>query len=418
MPEILLHYIWHQRLWQGFEQVTTDGRSVEIVAVGRHNLGAGPDFTNVHLRIDGKDYYGSVEMHVCSSDWYRHHHHTDPAYDHIILHVVRQADKIVYNSHGEPLPQCVLRYPDNEDYLSSLLHQAHEMDGFQTVLRCYRQLAKSPELLEEDWKKLLLIHRLGCKRDSIQRLLQITEEDWEVAFYISLARNFGFHYNSSAFEILALHTPLRYLRKHRDSLFQLTAVLLGQSGLLTDNSATDEEHRNLLNEYRFLQHKFDLHPIDKALWKRGFNRPQNNPELRIRQFAELLHHNEFVFSQCLCANSVDNLRNIFFFATEGTPQLGKASVDLLLINTVIPYRYAYNLWRNDEKKAEEALELYALLPAEGNSIVRQWKLLGQKVATAADSQALIHLYQNYCQPQNCLNCGVGYQVFLDENKLF
>ena len=418
MPEILLHYIWQQGLWAGFEQTTTDGQTIEIISVGKHNMGAGPDFSNVHLRIGNKDYFGSVELHVKSSDWYRHRHHTDPTYDHIILHVVRQADKLVYNSQGEILPQCVLRYPDNKDYLSSLLRSARQMDGFQPVLQCYEHLAQQPELLQDDWKHLLLIHRLNCKRESITRLLQITQNDWDVAFYISLARNFGFHYNSSAFELLAIHTPLRYLRKHRDSLFQLTAMLLGQSGLLTEQTATDDEHISLLKEYRFLQHKFGLQPISKALWKRGFTRPQNNPELRIRQLAMLLHQKEFVFSQSIDAKNIDNLREIFTFASSDALQIGKSSVDLIFINTIIPYKYAYNLWRNNQPLAEDAVLLYQQLPAEHNTIVKQWQLLGQSVHSAADSQALIHLYQNYCQPHNCLNCGVGYQVFIKENLLF
>lgn len=417
MPEILLHYIWQQALWQGFEQSTTENESVEIVSVGKHNLGAGPDFSNVHLRINGKDCFGSVELHVKSSDWYRHHHHTDANYDHIILHVVRQADKLVYNSQGNIIPQCVLRYPDNRDYLTSLLQSARHMDGFQSVLKCYHQLMEHPDLLNQDWKRVLLLHRLNCKRESINRLLHITQGDWDVAFYISLARSFGFHYNGSAFELLALRTPLRYLRKHRDNLFQLTAILLGQSGLLNDQTATDDQRQSLLNEYRFLQHKFDLHPIDKALWKRGLSRPQNHPELRIRQFAHLLHQKEFVFSQSIDANNIDNLRKIFFFASSSELQIGKPSIDLLIINTIIPYKYAYNLWRKNSAMAEEALSLYEHLPAEHNSVVKQWQMLGQKVANAADSQALIHLFQNYCQPQQCVHCGVGYQVFQEENKL-
>ena len=51
---------------------------------------------------------------------------------------------------------------------------------------------------------------------------------------------------------------------------------------------------------------------------------------------------------------------------------------------------------------------------ENNRIIRQWQLLGQQVHNAADTQALLHLYQNYCQPHNCINCEVGYQIFLNK----
>ena len=45
MPEIVLHYIWEHCLWAGFEQQTTDGRTVEILSVGEHNRDAGPDYS-------------------------------------------------------------------------------------------------------------------------------------------------------------------------------------------------------------------------------------------------------------------------------------------------------------------------------------------------------------------------------------
>lgn len=409
MPEILLQYIWLQGLWKPFEQQTTDGRTVEILSPGKHNLGAGPDFSQAHIRINGIDCFGSVEIHIKSSDWFRHHHDRDSTYDHIILHVVREADKPVYNTHGEELPQCVLRYPDDQDYVLSLLEAARRMDSFPQVMRCYQQLATSPELLESSWLDMLLHHRMQCKRDSIDRLLQLTQSDWEAAFYISLSRNFGFHYNSTPFELMAMRTPLRYLRKHRDSLFQLSALLLGQAGLLSEEAAeTDTEEKRLIREYRFLQAKYSLTPIDKALWKRGMSRPQNAPRTRVLQLAQILHEREFLFSAAIDAANLTEMRNLFL------PTLGKASVDVLLINTVIPYRYAYSLWQRNTTRAEEAVQWLEAIPAEKNRIADQWRLLGQRVHSAADTQALIHLYQNFCQPQQCIHCGVGYQVFLSQ----
>ena len=92
-PEILLHYIWQNRLWASFPQTDTDGKPIEILSVGRHNTDAGPDFADVHLRIGGQEWFGNVEIHLTSSDWYKHRHHLDKAYDSVVLHVVRQADK-------------------------------------------------------------------------------------------------------------------------------------------------------------------------------------------------------------------------------------------------------------------------------------------------------------------------------------
>lgn len=401
MPEIILHYIWEHCLWAGFDQYTTDGKKVEILSVGEHNRDAGPDYSHARIRIDGHEWVGNIEIHVCASDWTKHHHHLDKAYDNIILHVVRTADKPIYNSKGELVPQCELNYPSDKDYLSALFESAQRMDSAIARIGCAEQLLHDPRLLTEGWRKTLLCKRLECKRASITRLLEITKGSWEHALYISLARNFGFHTNSVPFEELAINTPLSCLQKHRNSLFQLTALLLGQAGLV--------QEPELQKEYDFLRVKFGLTPLDGSIWKHARLRPQNSPELRIRQFAQLMHQSENLLSKILDTDDLKELEVLF-----AVPQMGKSSVDILLINTVIPYKYAYALHQNNPVKAEQALRLMEKIPAENNTIVRQWRVLGQEVKNAADTQALLHLYQNYCQHHECINCEVGYKIF--ENR--
>ena len=325
----------------------------------------------------------------------------DKAYDNIILHVVRTADKPIYNSKGELVPQCELNYPLDKDYLSSLFESAQKMDSAIARIGCAEQLLHDPQLLTEGWRKTLLQKRLECKRASITRLLEITKGSWEHALYISLARNFGFHTNSVPFEELAINTPLSCLQKHRNSLFQLTALLMGQAGLINEPE--------LQKEYDFLRTKFSLTPLDGSIWKHARLRPQNSPELRIRQFAQLLYKSEHLLSKILDTDDLKELETLF-----AVSQMGKASVDILLINTVIPYKCAYAMSRHNTAQAEQTLKLMEKIPAENNTIVRQWRVLGQEVKNAADTQALLHLYQNYCQHHECINCEVGYKIF--ENR--
>ncbi len=415
MPEIVLHYIWEHCLWAGFEQRTTDGRSVEILSVGEHNRDAGPDYSHARVRIDGKEWVGNIELHVCATDWVKHRHHLDKAYDSVILHVVRTADKPVYNSRGELVPQCELQYPSDQDYLSRLFESAQQMDSAFMRIGCAEQLVRDPAMLSEGWRRTLLRKRLECKRASIERLLEITKGSWEHALYISLARNFGFHTNSLPFEQLAINTPLSYLQKHRNNLFQLTALLMGQAGGLEPNSFCHADDREALaKEYAFLRTKFGLSPMDGSIWKHARLRPQNSPELRIRQFAQLLYQSESLLSKILDKQDLNELEKLFV-----VDKIGKASIDILLINTVIPYKYAYARYRNHAQQAEEALALMERIAPENNTIIRQWRILGQEVKNAADSQALLHLYQNYCQHHECINCEVGYQIFQDKQlRLF
>lgn len=414
MPEILLHYIWQKRIWAGFSQYTTDGEPIEIISVGQYNTHAGPDFTNAHIRINGQDWVGNIEIHVNAADWYKHRHHMDAAYDNTILHVVAKADKEVCNTRGECLPQCELQYPHGQDYLTQLLHSTEWHASLSGIPDCGKQLLENPTLLTQDWKKNLLEQRLECKRQSITQLLGITQQSWAHAFYISLAHNFGFHTNGLPFEALALATPLSCLQKHRNSLFQLTAILLGQSGLLEPRAKNQEP--GLWEEYCFLQKKFSLQPIEASMWKKARMRPQNAPEIRIRQFAHLIYQSEFLFAQLMEAQSTEKMFELLSLQYDNEDvynrvqrplPLGKNSIAILLINTVIPYKYAYT----QHQHIEDAIEWLNNIPKEDNTIIRKWAMLGQDIRSAADTQALIHLYQNYCQPHLCFNCHVGYQVF-------
>ncbi len=255
---------------------------------------------------------------------------------------------------------------------------------------------------------LLLRQRIEERCQAIHSLLADTQHNWEEAFYISLARSFGFHTNSRPMELLARHTPLSYLNKHRDSLFQLTALLLGQAGLLTDDDATTEG-QSLYREYIFLQKKFGLTAIDAALWRRA----GVAPDIRIRQLALLLHQTEFLFSQLMEETNIEKMVSLLSLSSSAqNPEqrltipepTGRSSVEKLLLNVVFPYQYAYHRYRNQAERAEQALSFYDMLPAEDNRIVRQWQQAGQIVLTAADSQALLQLTAAQCTPKQCTQC--------------
>jgi len=396
MPESLLHTIWLHGLFRDLPQTTTDGRPVQVLDPGQHNLDAGPDFSAAILRIGELRLAGNVEIHVKSSDWYHHGHHTDPAYDSVILHVVREADREVLNSKGEVIPQCELRYPTDPAFIDSLLAQRNWL--------CSQQWEDSSSPLVTDWKRTVLTDRILKKAHAITQLLQLSCNNWEQAFYITLAHNFGFHTNSLPFEILAKQTPLPYLLKHRNSLFQLTAMLLGQSGLLTEDDP-------LFREYSFLQKKFGLQPMSASMWKMARMRPQNFPQVRIRQFAQLIHQSEHLLSAVLQTSDLKDLRALF--AVEG---MGRTAIDSLLINVAVPYKYAWGRAHNDAALREEAFALLQRIPAESNHIVNQWKALGVPVRSAADSQTFIHIYQEYCIRQRCLSCDVGLAIFTPAEK--
>ena len=396
MPELLLHYIWMHRKFAAFPQFTTMGKELEIINVGKYNTDSGPDFFAATIRIGDTMWTGNVEMHIFASDWYRHKHHQDTAYDSVILHVVCHADKQVYNTKGEAIEQCELRFPDSEMQLGEFLSSREQL--------CHTAISDNPALMSDNWKHTLLLQRLQDKADDISELLRLTRQSWEDAFYITLAHNFGFHTNGLPFEMLAKHTPLAYLRKHRESLFQLTAILLGQAGLI------DPQDEELRREYAFLKTKFSLTPIDASTWKYLRMRPQNFPDVRVRQFAQLIHRVDNLFSSLVMLTDLKQLRRLLR-GDEGELRLGQSSADLIIINSVIPYMYAYGKERGDDRLVDRALRLLSELPAETNHIISEWKALGLSIASAAESQAYIQLTTRYCKDSRCMYCDVGLSIF-------
>lgn len=251
----------------------------------------------------------------------------------------------------------------------------------------------------DGWRTAALQQRMNAKQAAIHRLLDMTGQNWAQAFYITLAHNFGFHTNGTAFETLALKTPLPCLQKHRNSLFQLTAILLGQSGLL-DAAAPAKDRQRLLTEYLFLRQKFSLEPMDAALWRYNRFHANSTPEVRIRQFAQLLYQSEFLFAELMEEDSIPEMIALLQLRPlppavtgnlQAPPALGTGSIHILLANSVIPCKYAYAMAQHNAARAAFALQLLEKIPPENNAVVRQWKAAGLPVHSAADTQALLQL---------------------------
>ena len=92
MQEALLHYIWKNSLLNKTEHTADTGDKISIVEVGSHNTDGGPDFTNAKIKINGTLWAGNIEIHKKTSDWNLHKHHTDAAYDNVILHTSIEND--------------------------------------------------------------------------------------------------------------------------------------------------------------------------------------------------------------------------------------------------------------------------------------------------------------------------------------
>lgn len=430
--EQLLHYVWKHKLFPLKPLKTTGGLPLEIIDPGLSNPNEGPDFFNAKIKVNGVLWVGNVEIHLRASDWYRHGHDQNEVYNTIILHVASDIDVQVYRKNGEAIPQLELHFPPYliENY-TELIKTTH-------YPACYKIIPGLSNFLLHSWMDSLRVERFEQKTKQIRRRLEQYNGDWERTFFITLARNFGFATNSDVFELWAQTIPLGAVNKHRDDLFQIEAIFFGQSGLLKEpmtqgnttapgNSSVSYPER-LWKEYAYLKHKFELKASENLHWKLLRLRPANFPHIRMAQLAKLYHERQGLLSQLMETEQLEEVRKLLKVDTSAywhthytfedeAPFLSKtmsdSSIDLLIINTVIPFLYAVGKHREKEDMINRASFFLEEMKAENNYITRMWSECGLTAEHAGDSQALIQLKKNYCDPKKCLFCRIGYEYFKD-----
>ena len=399
--EKLLHYVWKHKILPLKTLTTSDGQEIEVIDPGLHNHDQGPDFFNAKIRLGGTLWAGNVEVHLRSSDWYRHSHDNDPAYNSVILHVVGEIDGEVKNAEGKTLPQVQLDIPHG------IRQSYEELCRTEDYPRCHRIIPTVPTMKVHQWMDALLVERLKERSELVAERANRTGGDWERATFVTLSRSFGFGLNGDAFERWAMRIPLQAAGKHRDNLFQIEALFLGMAGLIDEvlSVRSDKEVQLLQQEFAYLKHKFSLgESMQRSDWRFLRTRPKNFPFMRILQIAELYHNGKTQMSKLLEAKSIEELQGCL--TVKGTTANSRR---LLIINTVVPLLFAYGRHIGDEDICMRAIRLLEELPAENNYILRQWQACGLTFSTAADSQALIQLKRQYCDRIDCLRCRFGYE---------
>lgn len=431
--EDLVRYVWKHKLFPLTPLQTTDGLSVEVIHPGMENRNDGPDFFNAKVKIDGTLWVGNVEIHSKASDWLLHGHDTNKRYDSVVLHVAGIVDREIVRTDGTPIPQMELKVPEH------ITTNYEELRKNEHYPPCYRVIPELSNLTIHSYLSSLLYERLDLRAELIAQRYETHEKNWDDALFATLARNFGFGTNGDAFEEWAQRMPFRAVDKHADNLLQVEALFFGQAGLLEEESvpsyyhealAEDMYFQSLQREYRFLAHKFDLHPMDHTAWRLLGMRPANFPHVRLAQLAMLYHEKRISVSHLMAANDRVALSELLrvgtseywdthyvFASTTSTPTKKRVTdnaITLLLINSVAPFYYSYGRRKDSEQHCEQAIALLEQLKAENNYIIRGWMDCGILVKNAADSQALIQLKKQYCDRRDCLRCRIGYEFLKKE----
>ncbi len=416
MTEEFLHYLWKFRQFRQLNISTVQGDLVSIVNPGVHNFNSGPDFNDARIKIGEQLWAGNVEIHINSSDWYKHGHQEDEAYGNVILHVVYDNDREVLDLNEKPMPTLELKGLFDE----YLYWRYEQLVGTRDVIPCAQQFPGVDKLIKESMLERTLVERMEQKSALIEEIWLKNNKDWNETFYQWMARGFGLKVNAEPMLVLARSLPQAILAKHKDSLFQLEALLFGVSGMLEGED--DEYARQLNREFQFLKSKYKLESLKPSIWKFSRLRPPSFPGVRIGQFAALIHRSENLFSKVLGTGSLKVLdqllsdspstywREHYRFGVEHSRTkagIGTSFQHILIINVIVPFMFIYGRIKDESFYRQRAMDLLDQLPAEDNRITRIFNGLGLDTGSGFESQAVIQLYNAYCSSKKCLNCSIG-----------
>lgn len=385
MKETFISYLWFNRLFFEHQQ-TLMGEKVEVVSPGIANNDAGPDVFNAKIKIDGQLWAGNVEFHVKASDWHLHNHDKDKNYQHIILHVVLEADEQIITIDEKPIPTIELKYPE------FILKNYTELT--KVPFGCDSSISRIDKLRLVAWLERLAIERLESKIENIENVVNISTTDWDQVLYALMARAIGTNVNGEVMQQLAMAVPIRHLRHLSNNQLQVEAMLLGTAGLIERLPETYNKEL-YKREYSFLKKKFGLcEPFENFKFSRM--RPTNFPTVKIMQLASIIK--EMPAIETLIENERLNIEEL------------KKKPELQLINCYLPCIFLYAEMHNYEELKEQVIDMMHTLPPERNFITRHFQARGISAHNAAESQALIQLYRKYCEMHNCLQCRFAHEL--------
>ncbi|AWH85202.1 DUF2851 domain-containing protein [Flavobacterium album] len=419
MKEDFLHHVWHYKKFSIHGLKTVQGEDIEILNAGQYLQQTGPDFFNAQIVIGGQKWAGNVEIHLRSSDWYLHSHENDPNYDNVVLHVVWDHDTQVLRKDNSEIPVLELKhYTDPK-----LLESYNALAAAKTWIYCEKELETMNSFILENWKERLFFERLERKAAPIIQLAQETGNDWEAVLFCFLAKNFGLNTNGNAFYAIAGSLPFALVRKESFDAGNLEALFFGRAGLL-DGDPEDVYPLDLKARFEYMSNKHQLQRVHIDNLEFFRHRPDNFPTIRLSQFAALYNAHQNLFSKIINCATVEEIYKVFevqasaywqshyTFDKESTKKrkaLTASFIDLIIINTVIPFRFAYAKSTGKEVSEELVALLQAVAP-EKNAIVDKFRSFKVTAGSAYDTQSLLQLRNEYCSRKRCMQCALGLEL--------
>ena len=377
MKEQFLQLIWKQKLFNHSNLKLSNGKSLLLKNYGTFNSHeSGPDFFNARLSIDGLVWSGNVEIHIKSSDWYKHNHQLDPAYNNVILHVVWENDCSV-EINGWEIPVLELKDRVEPKLLMNLTQFQKSIANFP----CQNLIGSIDPIYLSQMMDSSLMLRLERKTSSIP------EMDVKQLAYLLFAKAIGGKVNQFAFEYLAQNLPFSFLEHLSYPQRKLTIA----------------SHNGLQLSRGYKESGLEIK------YKRKGMRPSSFPEKRLKQLGNLIP----LISDFLSFVELPPEELVFNFRKQVQKLDNTISFDaqnLLLINAVVPFLFIHGKFAEFNYLQEKAIDILQLLPPEKNNCVTKMRSIGFKVNNSFDSQAILEIYNEFCSNKKCMQCSVGFKI--------
>ncbi|MEX1000993.1 MAG: DUF2851 family protein [Crocinitomicaceae bacterium] len=415
MTEAFLHYMFESRkLGQRF--YTTEGDLLWVENFGHLNGNSGPDFLMATIKINETKWAGHIEFHINSSDWIKHGHQNDKAYNNVIAHFVWNHDREIMAGEYQ-LPVVELKgLIDEKQY-----KKYKKLIDANKRIPCEGSTVLSQKITDQ--MTVALSRRLQRKSNEVLSLLELHNGDQLKVLLHLITTSLGGKVNREGFTALSEKIERTILAKLDYQEFKIQALLHGLSGLLTQQKSSDPYIQSLQNEFDYQKKVFGLQPLPATIWKFSTFRPSAHPTHRIAQLAGLLSNTNFLTH--LNEGAIENTHR--FLEIEPDPfwnrhyhfgkttklkntALTKTVKNHIIINAIVPFAVALGKLKDDGELYKKAVNLLKELKVEQNKIVQQWVKIGVLAKNAADSQALIELKNEYCDKKKCLSCAIGQEI--------
>ena len=347
----------------------SNGDNCRLLFAGRAGGTHGPDVRDAVLCFTsgsfaatcaaGQDSVGDVEIHIRTSDWFAHQHHTDVRYNNVILHVVAICDdtRPTLRQDGTAIPTCSLY---------DLPHTTPQPVEWP----CHHVMVQMNAEQQARLFRLAGMLRFEQKMHAFLALLRDAQPSGcfsapDVCLIPALAEGLGYGRDRAFFRAAGLH------------LLGLANTIPEPLGRAPEPSPLDAGRLRILHNL-------------VAQWR------TTGAWLTLRQVVEE--------SQ---AHTLQKLRSIF----DG---LGRARADILICNIVLPFAAAVAQSENDTLLAGQTQNLYRAYPAlPSNQVTRamcKQLMLKREPQGACQQQGLHFIYAQTCREKRCSQCIIGSKI--------